>query len=336
MSRKEDRMSKKVSYESVLGPYMEELLRMKRAQGMDSTTLSWIFNDLDKYVLSEGLKDTFVTETWYNQWKESQNNICERTLYHKCSAWRQLLSYMSKRGCHCFIPRLPRRPRSSFVPYIFSKKQIEALFMAIDNQKYLSNDKRNGLFSMPALLRLLYSTGLRVSEALALKNKDVDMSIGIIKIRDSKNNSERMVALCESMKKVLLDYLEYRNSLSLKDLTDPERPLFIRLDGDSLTKTTVYRFFYRSCEDAGIELQGRSIGPTVHSLRHTSATHALAKMSDEGIDIYTALPILSSSLGHMKPSSTEYYVRLTLSMFPDIEDRVSSINEFVFPKTSRL
>ena len=62
MSRKEDRMSKKVSYESVLGPYMEELLRMKRAQGMDSTTLSWIFNDLDKYVLGRKVRIIFARE----------------------------------------------------------------------------------------------------------------------------------------------------------------------------------------------------------------------------------------------------------------------------------
>lgn len=329
-------MSKSLSYESVLGPYMAELLRMKHAQGMDSTTLSWVFNDLDKYVLRVGLKDTFITESWYNQWKESQTNICERTLYHKCSAWRQLLSYMSKRGCHCFIPRLPRSPRSTFVPYIFNKGQIEALFMAADNQKYRSNDKRNGLFAMPALLRLLYSTGVRVSEALALKNMDVDMSLGIIKIRDCKNDSERIVALCESMKKVLLDYMNHRDVLPLKDVNNLEKPLFIRLDGHAVTKETVYRFFYRSCEDAGIELQGRAIGPTVHSLRHTAATHALAKMADEGLDVYAALPILSASLGHMKPSSTEYYVRLTVSVFPDIEDCISSINEFVFPKMNRL
>lgn len=295
--------------------------------------MSWLFNDLDHYAIQVGLKDTFITEKWYSEWKNSQINVCQRTLYHKCSAWKQLLSLMNRKGCHCYIPRLPRPPKSTFVPYIFSQTQITALFKSIDNQEYRHRtNKRNGLMAMPAFLRLLYSTGLRVSEALSLTNYDVQLSLGIIKIRNSKNGSERIVAICESMRNVLQLYVEYRSKIPIPNINDPARPFFIRLDGSSITKETVYRFFYRSCEDAGIELGGRLNGPTVHSLRHTSATHALAQMANAGLDVYTALPILSASLGHMKPSSTEYYVRLTKSMFPEIEENISSIAEFIFPK----
>ena len=326
-------MSNPMPYRSVLAPFMDELLRIKRSQGMDSTTLSWVLHDLDSYAIQVGLKDTFITEEWYDTWKRSQTNVCDRTLYHKCSAWKQLLTLMSKKGYQCFIPRLPHPPKSTFVPYIFSQTQITALFKSIDNQEYRhKTNKRNGLMAMPAFLRLLYSTGLRVSEVLSLTNADVQLSLGIIKIRNSKNGSERIVAVCESMRNVLQSYIEYRNKISIRNINDPEKPFLIRLDGSSITKETVYRFFYRSCEDAGIELGGRLNGPTVHSLRHTSATHALVQMANAGMDVYTALPILSASLGHMKPSSTEYYVRLTKSMFPEIEENISSIAEFIFSK----
>lgn len=54
--RKEAVFMSNIVYKSVLAPYMNELLAMKRAQGMDSTTLGWLFNDLDKYALHVGLR----------------------------------------------------------------------------------------------------------------------------------------------------------------------------------------------------------------------------------------------------------------------------------------
>ena len=71
---------------------------------------------------------------------------------------------------------------------------------------------------------------------------------------------------------------------------------------------------------------------STHSLRHTFAVHSLAKMVQEGMDIYCALPLLSVFLGHKTLKGTETYVRLTQDMFPDILLKQTTITRFVYPE----
>jgi len=241
---------------------------------------------------------------------------------------------MARRGCSCFIPRLPKQPNSNFAPYIFTKEQIASIFKAADDFRLYDKRMCSALFAMPTLLRLLYSTGLRVSEALSIRNEDVHIDENYIHIHKTKNGSDRVVPLCESMRNVLNTYLSHRDKMPIMGVNASKSLLFIKTDGTEFLAGCVYQNMRKLLDICGIPYKGNHQGPRVHDIRHTNAIHALVQMGQEGMDLYTSLPILSTCLGHHSLSATEQYVRLTCTMYPELEEQCSQINAFVYPKTN--
>ena len=72
---------------------------------------------------------------------------------------------------------------------------------------------------------------------------------------------------------------------------------------------------------AGIPYLGDGYGPRIHDWRHHMAVYSFKQLADSGLDMYAALPILSTYLGHKTILATEHYVRLTMELFPYIEER---------------
>ena len=152
-------------------------------------------------------------------------------------------------------------------------------------------------------------------------------------IRKTKNKMERLIPLSGSLSKVLQQYLEYRNKMPLPDVDAPDKFLLISPSGRPLSSCTVLSGFKKVLEKCNIPCSSnRSGGACIHSLRHTFAVHSLAKMVQEGMDIYCALPLLSVFLGHKTLKGTETYVRLTQDMFPDILLKQTTITRFVYPE----
>lgn len=242
---------------------------------------------------------------------------------------------MNRRGCKCYIPRMPRVRKGAFTPYIFNAEELSSFWSAMDSKRMIRLKMDTSLIALPAIYRLLYSTGVRIGEALSIKNSDVNLKRGHILIQGTKNKAERIAVLHESMKIVFTDYLVYRNKLPVVGIDGTNKHLFVKADGTPISIHTVYDNFRRIIEECGIKYGGRALGPCVHSFRHTYAVHALTQMARSGMNIYAALPILSASMGHHSLEATEYYVRLTRAMYPDIEKSSSAINSFVYPKISR-
>jgi site-specific recombinase XerD len=240
----------------------------------------------------------------------------------------QLSSFLCKIGIRSYIPRLPKH-KSTFTPYIFSKVEIKAIFNASDKLAAQRKQMNSMLFAMPVVLRLLYATGLRVGEVVALQNKDVNLTDNFLVIRDSKNGKQRMVPISGSLSEVCKDYVFYRESLPV--LQSENDYFFISLNGSSLTGDTVYRRFQDILKLAGIQFMGNHHGPRVHDLRHTFAVTSLAQMAESGIDLYCTLPILSAYLGHQSLSATDSYVRLTAGMYPGLLKDIDMVCLNVFP-----
>lgn len=93
--------------------------------------------------------------------------------------------------------------------------------------------------AMPVVLRLLYSTGLRISEVINIRNRDIDFENRTIRIRCTKNGMERLAPVNESMETVVIQYLKYRNRLPSKGLDNPNGYLIVNHRGRKLTKETL-------------------------------------------------------------------------------------------------
>jgi integrase len=163
-------MDEQFNYSSVLAPFMRRLLEMKASAGISAHRAKWILKEFDDFANSEHLSDAHITETFITKWRSTRIADCDRTLYAKYSVSSQLTRTMSRCGCECFIPRLPKQPKPDFTPYIFTPEQMTAIFAAADGCRLYDIRMGTALIAIPCILRLLYSTGMRVSEALSVRN----------------------------------------------------------------------------------------------------------------------------------------------------------------------
>lgn len=210
-------MSEMFNYRSVLAPYMRSLIDVKASAGISALRMKWILKEFDDFAVSVNLTDPHVTSEFISRWRKTRDADCDRTIYAKYSAWHQLTTLMSRRGCLCHIPRLPRQPQRNFTPYIFTKSQIADIFAACDASRLYDVRMGTSLFSMPALLRMLYGTGARISEALSIVNEDVHLDDGYIHLRKTKNGTDRIVPISESMRNVLSEYISHRDRMPLSE-----------------------------------------------------------------------------------------------------------------------
>ena len=213
---------------------------------------------------------------------------------------------------------------------------MSAIFDACDSLRLYDGHMTTIQFIIPSIIRLLYGTGLRISEALSLKNRDVDLEKRSILIRKAKNGEERLVPLSDSLAKVLEQYLKYRDQIPVPHISDANGFFFISPNGTYCRSGSVYKRFRKVLSEAGIPHRGDHKGPRVHDLRHTFAVRSMVKMVRSGMDLYYSLPILSVFLGHKSLGSTEHYARLTAEVYPDLLKDQKGIGAYVFPKSDKL
>ena len=176
---------------------------------------------------------------------------------------------------HTYFIERPRKEKR--LPVVLSQEEVMSILKSIDNIKH------------KALISLLYSAGLRISELLNLKIEDIDFDSNRILIRQAKGKKDRMVPLGERAKKVILYYMkEY----------EPDVYLFEGSTGKQYSSTSVQRIIKRNCQALGIRKK-----VTPHTFRHSYATHLL----ENGVD----LRYIQHTLGHNSSKTTEIYTHIT-------------------------
>lgn len=313
------------TYHSIYAPYIEELIAVKRNMGFKYTYVESVFSDFDQFILQNYNEAIGITKVISEQWCKRRENESASTHYHRCILLNSFSSFLSKRGIPSYIIKLPIL-RNYFVPYIFTHEEIAKLFWACDNYQSGNNDLRSSIIVMPALMRTLYATGMRISEAVSLNNKDINLKEDYCILRDTKNGEDRLIPFDTTLSTVLKEYVIKRDKLPIRISLDS--PFFVTLKGSRCNKDSIYRRFRKILQFAGIPKNNIRL----HDLRHTFAVHSLAKMVESGMDLYCALPILSTYLGHKSYQATNNYVRLTEDIYPNLLEKVDAICFNVFPK----
>jgi len=187
------------------------------------------------------------------------------------------LFFIRINNIHFDVKDIERPRKSTYLPTVLSQKEIKQIFKNIDNLKHLT------------ILSLIYSSGLRIGEALRLKVKDIDSERNIIFIQQSKGHKDRVVGLSPKLLTLLRTYYKkYR----------PKEYLFEGQNGGMYTASSVRQVFKRACKKAGIHKPVR-----VHSLRHSYATHLL--------ELGTDIRYIQDILGHKDPKTTMIYTHVT-------------------------
>jgi integrase len=327
----------KYPFSSVFAPYMQKFIDAKDAISFSGRTFEMVLKEFDLFSIKEQVSTPFITQSLIARWRETQINVSDKTIFSKYSIISQFTRYMNRLGFPCYVPRLPKRKHNNFVPYVFTHEQIQSIFAACDSLTVCDRSNMDSrLFFFFFILRLLYGTGMRVSEATSLLNGDVGLDRQLMVIRKTKNRQQRLIPVNPSLYQVLKQYFDARNRLPVKNADAKDAPFFISPSGLVLKQKHVYAWFRKILKKCGMPHIGSGHGPRVHDLRHTCAVHSLMNQVKAGADICCILPVLSVFLRHRKISSTESYVRLTQEMFPDIIGQEQSISQSLFPSLPEI
>lgn len=201
------------------------------------------------------------------------------------------------------VPRVP----DTFIPHIYSDEELHRLLAGVE-----ANQRRKGCTiaarTFRTLLLLLYGTGLRLGEALALGREDIDVRAGMLLIRDTKFYKSRSLPVGPHLTRALAESVE---AIPVRRGPGPTA-FFVNRRGDRLPLHTVWANFDVLRTRVGV--QGR-----LHDLRHTFAVHRLLAWYREGADVQRCLPHLSTYLGHARIACTQRY----LTMIPELLEQAS-------------
>jgi len=184
------------------------------------------------------------------------------------------------------------RPIKEFkLPKVLTEKEVIAILNAVHNLKH------------KAMLLLVYSAGLRAGELINLKVNDIDSEQMRVFVRGGKGKKDRVTILSQKALEVLRDYFrKYR----------PSEFLFEGQNGSSYSTTSLRSVFARAIGNAGIRKK-----VTLHSLRHSFATHLLEK----GVD----LRYIQVLLGHGSSKTTEIYTHITHKGWEKIQSPLDNL-----------
>lgn len=305
---------------------LDDFIRYKRSLGYKYDTERENFRRFSVYTLNHKVENKCLNKELVLGWTARRKHESVKTWEHRASNVRQFALFLQNRGYDAYMPiKHYKVRRGEHVPYIFTHEEIRRLFQAIDSiPPYSTSIKHH---SFPLLFRLLYCCGLRISEACRLKISDVDFSQGMLSIKESKFNRDRLVPMSTTLADM---FVRYHDLFNMNSRTDDF--YFRNKAGTSLKHDHVYREYRKLLWKAGISHGGKGKGPRLHDFRHTFCVHTLAKQVEEEIDLYTALPILSAYLGHKSVRATQRYVRLTAEVYPELIERVSNTCSFVIPE----
>ena len=306
-------------FKSVLSDYMNAFIKEKRQRGFLFQTGHRDLMRFDTYLYMNHITQTYISKDLCDGFVQFlYRTNCAKSVHNIMCTVGQFSMYLCDLGVESYIPQSPRHQQTDFQSYIYSKNELNAIFAAADNYREKINRHPSVMFIMPALLRTLYSTGIRIGEALSIQNKDVDFSRHIIVLNKTKNNHQRIAPINPSLETVLKQYMEYRNKIGCLKIAAPQEPFFVNTLGKSPIENVVYYAFRRILDLAGVKFYGKKLGPNLHSFRHTACVHAMEKMINDGMDMYCCIPILSTFMGHNQVSDTQDYIRVTKEIFPSI------------------
>lgn len=187
---------------------------------------------------------------------------------------------------------IERPIKEKTLPTVLSEEEVKLLFSKVKNLKH------------KCLLMTAYSGGLRIGEVLNLKFKDIDSDRMLINIKQGKGKKDRVTLLSKTLLEMLREYYKvYR----------PREYLFEGEIGGQYSESSVHQVIKRAVKKAGIKKK-----VTMHTLRHSFATHLLENGTD--------LRYIQSLLGHGSPKTTQIYTHITTKGIDQIQNPLDKLN----------
>jgi site-specific recombinase XerD len=301
---------------SCLASQIENFINLRRLSGTDYSSQIRLLEYFDHFLVEEGYSEPGLTRQITDHYQQSLCGLSPRTRGNRLCVVRQLSKYLARNDPKSYIPESLLMPSShkAYQPFIFSHSQVRNL---LDAASKLPPPGSLRPLTYRTLFGLLYSTGLRISEAINVNLEHFLVGEQRLFIAQGKFRKARWIVLSSSTCQALQQYLDRRLQ---KRPNTPEAPLLLnerhRRLGYAMVNPT-FKYLLKQCSIAD---NNRS-GPRLHDLRHTFAVHRLLAWYRNGEDVNARLPSLATYMGHVNISSTQVYLRPTAELLGEVHLR---------------
>lgn len=292
---------------------IEEFVAWRRASGRWNEHMSAeSMRYFDRHCAAADPQARRLTQEILDGWCEVRPTETASSAFMRTLAARQFAEWARSRGLtDAVAPRMECGGGTQRVPHHFTDDELSRFFSACDSIDPYMGRRESVLraLALPAFFRLLYSSGVRTTEARLLRADGVDLREGVLDIRDSKGRDQHYVALHPSMADVLSAYDRKVSPLQ------PAREYFFESPrGGPYGRDWVSGNFRALWAEAN----GSADDVVAYDLRHEYATRNIMSWDCGAFDAHDRLLWLSKSMGHRHISSTLYY----FSIAPALADKI--------------
>jgi len=312
---------------SRLSSFINDFIRQKQASGYPYLSSARILFQFDMLAAEKFPGELIVTKEMCSAWFQFKPGEHPNGLQRRITPIRQLGKYLRGLGYDAYIiPNHISGKQIKYEAHIYTTVELKAFFNAIDNcpPSPFSPTRK---YIMPVIFRLLYCCGLRSSEARLLLKEDVDLITGKIIIRESKGWKARIIYMGDDLRELCEEYDSIIESIQ------PQRSVFFpNKDGGCFNRGMLGYWFHEFWDKLPVSKAVVGNPARIHDFRHSYAVHRLNQWVRDGQDINALYPYLSEYMGHSNYADTDYYLSLVEEFYPEMEKRLSSLNDDILPE----
>ena len=286
----------------------DRYVTLRRSLGFRNPADERLLNSFVAYIEASNLNEA-ISPQGVVKWACSTGHSCSLSWQsHRLSVVRGYLRHLRTRFSQIVVPSrhlLGRGLRRS--PHIFTKDEIASL---LHEARSIQHCDRLRPYTISTVIGLLFSCGLRATEALNLRFRDVHLreTPPSLCISKTKFRKSRLVPMHESTASAMREYVAHRHRLVKHDRCEF---FFVHGSGRAISYCLLSRTFRSLRSTLGISADAGKREPTLHCLRHTFAVSRLIAWYRSGEDVLARLPELSVYLGHVAPKETYWYLTAT-------------------------
>ena len=311
-------------YRSEFADYVEQFIKYRKASGSWNEGSYGLNIKLFDHYCADNFPKHELSQEMIDLWCEKRDTESKRSCYSRTQVIRRFIEYLQKRSLTEVFPAVPPIPeKKKYIPHAFSNEELIRFFDECDNitpskGRFASVLRR---IQTPIFFRLLYSSGIRTTEARYLQCIDVDLKHGILNIRKSKGYDQHYIALHESMTKVLEEY-----DIAISHLQPKRNYFFESKNGDCHSRYWVADNF----RGLWTKANGKEKKVVPYDLRHNYAIENINSWEEDAFAFSDKLHYLSKSMGHRWIESTLYYYTIVPRLVNTIQEKTEiGFNEIV-------
>lgn len=283
-----------------LGQHLGDYLELRRSMGYRLRRAEKLLRQFVVYC--DDVDVETVTIEVALQWATLPEGASSSWVCHRLGVVRSFSRYLAVIDpAHQVVPpnAFPHHPVRA-VPFLYTETEVLAMMREAGS---LPSPVRQATFA--TIIGLLWATGMRIGEAIRLDRDDVDLTGGMVTVRDTKFGKTRQLPVHETVTVALAAYAQRRDQWFPQTSSSA---FFVSAAGTRVIYCNFHLGFKQLVQRAGLEPRSPSCRPRPHDLRHAFAVRTLIGWYRDGVDVEANLPKLSTYLGHVLPAHTYWYL----------------------------